>query len=1720
MAATIPAGQRPLRLLSLDGGGIRGLSSIIILKEIMRQVNRDVPANQHLQPWQVFDLIGGTSTGGIIAAMLGRLRMSLKECEEAYLKLGKDIFEPKRARWDGRRLVDFVQANEKFDSSILESSIKTIIGEKTGDENSPLKPLNAPADVDCKVFVCSVLEVNSEPVFLRTYEAGSLADPLSDDFELWQALRATSAASTFFDAYQHGVKKFVDGGFAYNNPVQRVMVEAADLWGNNRPTVLISIGTGESLGESLGGNLMELAQRMARLVTQTERTADDFSSSHRTMVDEGMYFRFNVPGLATIGMQEYKEVHAIDGHTIGYLNKGPTGRDLSAVVRKIRDIRDTDDLDSTDLKVVDLDKQDQECMQALFLRAGDYENHRAQLDSPVDGTCFWISQHPKFTNFRDSKNPSLLWITGNPGCGKSVLARFLADRFGSVVEAGENGALAPIVCSFFFKDGQDRRTQSQSAVSALLHQLFTARPILSQFGRAEYAAKGNDFTQSPETVWQIMCEACSRVPQREVICIVDALDECSEHSRNRFIRMVLSTFLVPDAKKTAGSLKVLVTSRPWPEIEAKFGPNSTIRLRGEDETRALAHDIGIVVERRVQDLECNGILTTETGRIVKKILSEKADGTFLWISLALESIISLRSRTLSAVEQKLAGIPKDLDALYAHALPESDDETEVENSRRLLSIMLAATRMLSLDEIGICLSLDSTTKELCHMEREPDLNHTVKSLGGFFIRIAQSKVSLVHQTAREYLLRDDNVVIGKSWKHSISLIESNLTLAHKCVQFLVLPDWAHYVEELTNERSLGMYAERLLNALKVGERGFYKYAARNWFKHIKASSNNDDLLPEELRGAIHTLCDQSKTTFAIWWSCYAGSDFWGKGYSGKYHLHYAVDQGDLVVLREILRANSLPITAESSFGCDLLTTATKQNRHEVLHWILSTFASRSLDTGPALITAIRNGNKSSVEGIIEKGNPDINRRYSGETPLEIAVRVGEMGILQLLLDRGANPCDEGALKEAAHPLCEAIMCFLVRKIQSVQCNDPNQSTDFLQRALEMALTQNMAVEVVNLVINQGLGLSSRFSLPFQLANAARKGDVYDVMRLVGDGPCDHRGIALILGSYHPEILDVLLGTQNYDRNQIWTAFRYLDSGMAGFYRKLLSSRTDAGYTAQRSPLLATNRSMREEDKCLQLFLRSLTGLEIKFPNNAITHLLCCVSGMDESRLRTSKARLRKALNDMTQETAASFFTLASLFGAAEVIYDTSPQFDVNLKDRHGMTPLMAAVLARSNKLVYYLLELGANPGTISWYEPSEVDVAIEGMAGSRKALTMDLAGWNGHDDWLNPSTPAQAQTEALRRYLSAEAIDWIWETIWAVLDRHTFVESPLSLGRKYQISAFKEPSKASSRFNSATLFNNQPTAVAQYALGFLEYKNLFKTSRDDAIRYFIDLQELDYTFFDDVPARLVLPTLRAPSLTLNGRLALHLAAERGLDSLILELIRREQSVSVVDEEGRTPLHYYAGSDISTVKAMLDAGASLEAVDKAGYTPLHTAIKFYSTSAEIFIQLGSSVNAKTHDDRTPLHEAVEQGPSLSLVKGLLERGAEPLARDASGLTPLHYAIREADLMGYTEIVKYLVQKTINTGEPLAVRNGHSGTAMDDVMELLGSTSRWEYSGLEQDDILNFYNRDVASIRMRADSLPLEEGFWDDHLSGAESSVSDSGWEIDGREGDSCLGLATT
>jgi hypothetical protein len=63
------------RVLALDGGGVRGLSSLYMLSDIMEEIRKKTGEPKAPRPCEYFDLIGGTSTGGLIAIMLGRLGM-------------------------------------------------------------------------------------------------------------------------------------------------------------------------------------------------------------------------------------------------------------------------------------------------------------------------------------------------------------------------------------------------------------------------------------------------------------------------------------------------------------------------------------------------------------------------------------------------------------------------------------------------------------------------------------------------------------------------------------------------------------------------------------------------------------------------------------------------------------------------------------------------------------------------------------------------------------------------------------------------------------------------------------------------------------------------------------------------------------------------------------------------------------------------------------------------------------------------------------------------------------------------------------------------------------------------------------------------------------------------------------------------------------------------------------------------------------------------------------------------------------------------------------------------------------------------------------------------------------------------------------------------------------------------------------------------------------
>ncbi|KAE8399556.1 acyl transferase/acyl hydrolase/lysophospholipase [Aspergillus pseudonomiae] len=307
-----------LCLLSLDGGGVRGLSTLYILKHLMARLSHERPELGQVKPCEIFDLIGGTSTGGLIAIMLGRLKMSVDECIDTYVKLIKTVFE-KKSRWPINFSGDI---RSRFDAAKLESAIKDVVTSHGAKETDLF---NDGCDRGCRVFVCTTSHETKDIVRLRDY---SLPSKDNIPATICQAALATSAATTFFDPVYIGTRKFVDGALGSNNPVNEVEGEAADIWcsgtGDLKPLVkcFVSIGTGDPGIAGIEDKAVKfLSKTLVSIATETRITEQKFIARWAKHYDDKRYFRFNVEqGLQGIGLEEYRKQGTIEAATHRYLD--------------------------------------------------------------------------------------------------------------------------------------------------------------------------------------------------------------------------------------------------------------------------------------------------------------------------------------------------------------------------------------------------------------------------------------------------------------------------------------------------------------------------------------------------------------------------------------------------------------------------------------------------------------------------------------------------------------------------------------------------------------------------------------------------------------------------------------------------------------------------------------------------------------------------------------------------------------------------------------------------------------------------------------------------------------------------------------------------------------------------------------------------------------------------------------------------------------------------------------------------------------------------------------------------------------------------------------------------------------------------------------------------------------------------------------------------------
>ena len=240
----------PKKILACDGGGILGLISVEVLARIEAELREQQPPEKHRDfvLADYFDYFAGTSTGALLAGCLS-LGMSVERIRKFYLDSGREMF-------DMASLLE--RLHYKYDDDKLSMKLKEEVGVDTLLGSDKLRTLLTVVMRNATTDSPWPLSNNPGALYnLRTRDDGSVRENCNLDLPLWQLLRASTAAPTFFppEVMQVGGQSFifVDGGVTtYNNPAFLAFTMATlDRYAVSWPAgedklLVVSVGTGNA----------------------------------------------------------------------------------------------------------------------------------------------------------------------------------------------------------------------------------------------------------------------------------------------------------------------------------------------------------------------------------------------------------------------------------------------------------------------------------------------------------------------------------------------------------------------------------------------------------------------------------------------------------------------------------------------------------------------------------------------------------------------------------------------------------------------------------------------------------------------------------------------------------------------------------------------------------------------------------------------------------------------------------------------------------------------------------------------------------------------------------------------------------------------------------------------------------------------------------------------------------------------------------------------------------------------------------------------------------------------------------------------------------------------------------------------------------------------------------------------------------------------------------
>ena len=480
----------------------------------------------------------------------------------------------------------------------------------------------------------------------------------------------------------------------------------------------------------------------------------------------------------------------------------------------------------------------------------------------VPGSGDWIRSEAAMKSWMRNEI-QLLWISGNPGCGKSFLTYTIITYLQELHQDATGHAGHSSIGYFFLRDNNDQTRSFEQALRDISYQLAQTDQAYAKF-------IGNVLQNNPEitsvrSAWQTLFVDFfigNNFTESSAFVLLDGVDEAFEEGRATFLELLKD---VQDAGRDS-RLQVVMLGRPQviEEIAAELGDEvSTIQV---DSTKN-GDDIAQYVELSIKKSPKLKRLPTSLKDEIRMTLSSKAGGMFMWVKLMLVEL-NQKSRP-SAVKEALNSAPRGLRKMLQHVLEgfsNSLNDEDAADLNDMLAWVALAKRPLSLGEIDAMLRLKTPDGDgVIYLEGK-----LRKQFASFFSLAREDTLTTADlQAQKKIVIGDDDADMGAAQQqdHDEGLddvenetdFDSNpstttVTFSHASIsdffrdpdqgKVTVGEDHPYIGVELKEARfrlaktCIDLLVDESLLARRKGAVSLRPYASKNWEKHL------DDINPE------------------------------------------------------------------------------------------------------------------------------------------------------------------------------------------------------------------------------------------------------------------------------------------------------------------------------------------------------------------------------------------------------------------------------------------------------------------------------------------------------------------------------------------------------------------------------------------------------------------------------------------------------------------------------------------------------------------------------------------------------------------------------------------------------------------------------------------------------------------------------------------------------------